>query len=93
LPRGEANDVTDKVNALGNSRPKRRRVYICVGIYVGFYIPDGGGKEVVKSTEGQGDVDQPGPGGNTAQMLEAVIVSNRHGECALWYFHITSPSN
>jgi hypothetical protein len=34
----------------------------------------GGGKEVVISTEGQGDVDQPGPGGNTAQMFEAVIV-------------------
>jgi hypothetical protein len=67
-------------------------------IYVLVYMWDsiyqmGGGKEVVKSTEGQGDVDQPGPGGNTAQMLEAVIVSNRHGECALWYFHITSPSN
>lgn len=65
--------MTDKVNALGNSRPKMRRVYICFGIYVGLYTR-GGGKEVVISTEGQGDVDQPGPGGNTAQMFEAVIV-------------------
>jgi hypothetical protein len=42
--------------------------YICGIIY------QRGGKEVVISTEGQGDVDQPGPGGNTAQMFEAVIV-------------------
>lgn len=47
-----------------------RRAYICSEICVGLYTKwRWGVEDIVKSTEGQGDVDQAGPGGNTAQLL------------------------
>lgn len=63
--------MTDKVNALGNSRDAKNETRLYMFRYICKIIQqmEVGVEDVVKSTEGHGDVDQAGPGGNTAQLL------------------------
>lgn len=56
---------------LGNSKEAKNETRLCMFRYMGGIIHQMEGlvEDIVKSTEGQVDADQAGPGGNTAQML------------------------